>query len=356
MNSFTRALSFTFVFLVACSAVSLDEGGKLGKIDRNLGSLEVDTPQAATLSDASDRVVFTVSTPASAHLTLEITRRGSSRGLKTELAVSEGRRTIASDSDSGYGGLSKVENVPGGDYKITVSAHADNTVFPGDFTIVLSCEGCDGGMPATDLPNDLHWMRNSAERDAIGRTIYAAAGARLQARADEGTLPTNFAVVLDADETVLDNSTFQKELIESGNGYNYLKWEAWVRRQQAPAIAGAADFLDLVKSLGGTVAIVTNRAENLCDDTRANLRGENLQADIVLCRTTTGEKEARWESIEDGSAGPLPAMDIVMYFGDNIKDFPNLTQRSRVGSHPFGERYFVLPNPMYGSWERNAMN
>ena len=55
----------------------------------------------------------------------------------------------------------------------------------------------------------------------------------------------------------------------------------------------------------------------------------------------------------------LPPLDVLMWVGDNIQDFPRLTQSIRTAADSafadFGETYIALPNPMYGSWERNQL-
>ncbi|HEX5725937.1 MAG TPA: HAD family acid phosphatase [Longimicrobiaceae bacterium] len=208
------------------------------------------------------------------------------------------------------------------------------------------------------VPLGLHWFRASAEQRAVYLQVYRGAGERLRALAD--SLPGGgWAVVLDADETVLDNSTYQKRRAEAGLGFTQESWDAWVREGAAPALPGATEFTRLARSLGGRVAIVTNRDDEVCGDTRENLRRVGVEADVVLCRVGgVSDKNPRFRAVETGTAAPgLPPLRVVMWVGDNIQDFPGLTQAVRSGPEAgfaeFGRRYFLLPNPMYGSWERN---
>ena len=205
------------------------------------------------------------------------------------------------------------------------------------------------------LPGALHWFRSSAEYRAATRQTYFLAAERLEEIAGD-LEPGTWAVSLDADETILDNSQYQKELAETGARFEGATWNAWVRREAAPAIPGAAGFLATVRKLGGRIAIVTNRGEEVCDATRSNLRKVGLVYDVVLCGS--GEKEPRWEMVTQGSASPdLPPLQLVLWLGDNIQDFPGLDQTLRTRPDDafadFGVRYFVIPNPVYGSWERN---
>lgn len=209
------------------------------------------------------------------------------------------------------------------------------------------------------LPGALHWFRSSAEYRAATLQTYRLAAERLAEVADD-LQPGTWAVSLDADETILDNSQYQKELAETGGHFESATWNAWVRREAAPAIPGAAGFLAAVRKLGGRIAIVTNRGEEVCDATRSNLRKVGLIYDVVLCQPqgAGGEKEPRWDLVTRGAASPeLPPLRLVLWLGDNIQDFPDLDQTLRTRPDEafadFGVVYFVLPNPVYGSWERN---
>jgi 5'-nucleotidase (lipoprotein e(P4) family) len=200
-------------------------------------------------------------------------------------------------------------------------------------------------------------MRNSAEYEALLIQTYHLAAARLEELV-AGREPGSWAVALDADETVLDNSQFTLEGELSGEGYDRARWEEWVRRQEAGAVPGAVGFLHRVHELGGRVAIVTNRSVADCPDTEANLRALGAPLDVILCRDQDGQKESRWRQVEEGTAAPgLPPAEIVLWVGDNIKDFPGLDQDLRFEDEEvfdrFGVEYFIVPNPTYGSWEHN---
>ena len=157
--------------------------------------------------------------------------------------------------------------------------------------------------------------------------------------------------------TVLDNSEHQRRLALSHAPFDPKAWSAWVHERAATAIAGATEFAKLVHSLGGRVVVVTNRSMADCDPTRENLQSVGFVADLVLCMPAgEGNKNLRFERVQSGTAAPgFPALTVVEWVGDNIQDFPKLTQAARTDSvalAQFGRRYFIIPNPMYGSWER----
>ena len=208
----------------------------------------------------------------------------------------------------------------------------------------------------------IHWSRNSAEHRAAFLETYRAAAAALETLV-EGRQPFTWAVVLDADETMIDNSTYQKERQVQGLAFSNESWHAWVRRQEATPLPGALDFLETVRRLGGKVAVVTNRSDEVCGPTEANIRALRMPVDVVLCRPLNGpsDKAPRWQAVEEGKASKyLPPLDIVMWVGDNIQDFPGGSQAMTGGSQDaferFGHDFFLLPNPMYGSWERNPQD
>ncbi len=210
---------------------------------------------------------------------------------------------------------------------------------------------------AGEITPDVVWADRSAEYLAILIQTYALAEQRLEELA-AGRRADTWAVALDADETVISNVQFEKELRLAGGDFQTASFTAWTARREATLLPGVLGFLDRVRELGGKIAIVTNRRQPTCPDTEANLQALSVPFDVVLCRTDDGEKEPRWERVEDGAAAPgLPAVEILMWLGDNIMDFPGLDQELRhLGEEAygrFGADFFVLPNPMYGSWEDN---
>lgn len=208
----------------------------------------------------------------------------------------------------------------------------------------------------------IRWYRASAERRAIYLEVYRAAAQRLEERV-KSRAPQTWAVIMDADETVLDNSPNEEESDSLHQGFSDARFVAWVRRDAARALPGAVDFTRRVHELGGSVAFVTNRADSLCADTKRTLAQAGITADEVLCQTgPTGDKNPRFQAIETGTPpSTLPKLTVVMWLGDNIQDFPAPTGAQSIRSAPdsafapFGDVYFVLPNPMYGSWEHNSL-
>ena len=213
------------------------------------------------------------------------------------------------------------------------------------------------GPETAEMPKHVRWTRNSAEHKAVFLQTYRLAQWVLEAQVADLKVGT-WAVAVDADETIIDNSLYEKEITSVGEKMTEDTWDDWVERREATALPGAIDFLERVQGLGGRVAVVTNRRVRHCDATRDVLRTARIPFDVVLCRDEDGEKEPRWELVELGNAAPgLPPMRIVMWLGDNIGDFPELDQTVRFQGDTafadFGTKFIVFPNPTYGSWEDN---
>lgn len=217
------------------------------------------------------------------------------------------------------------------------------------------------------LPKDIAWVTTSVEYAALCRQVYRQAWEAVEraAAATKG----DFAVVLDLDETVLDNSTYQKEMAAAGKGFSYETWNAWLEREEAGAVPGAKRFLDRVRGLGSRARLVyiTNRGAEYDKNTVANMKKLGLwgEADLLLARQDREDKKpVRRACVTEGSGrckknGPMP---IVALLGDNVNDFyevkgADAAKALRAGKlaaeTEWGTRYFVLPNPMYGAWERD---
>ena len=215
---------------------------------------------------------------------------------------------------------------------------------------------------AAAIPTGLHWYLTAAERSAVYEQVYRIAGDRVLQLA-AGRAPGTWAVIADADETLLDNAAYQLMLARNGQKYSEASWQPWARQRHSVAVPGSRAFVERVLAAGGLVVVVTNRAEAICEDTRANLRSEYLRVAAVLCAPqdpATGkflsDKNPRFQAVQNGSAvSGLPALDVLAWVGDNIRDFPGRSQTNAEPVADFGEHLFVLPNPMYGSWESNPV-
>lgn len=243
-------------------------------------------------------------------------------------------------------------------------------------TIVGLC-GCDSGDSSTSTGGDLNsvlWIQTSAEYRATCRQTFRAATDALPQRIATPTHSAALeqtgdcahkrpAVILDIDETVLDNSPYNARLLRDRGTYDQESWAVWVRDRRAEPLAGAREFIDACKKHGVTVFCVTNRDASLEAETRANLDQHGIRLDDP----TIDQLRMRNEYDDSGSEKTLRrsaiAADfrIVMLVGDDLGDFvPHARQATleERAAHTerfadrWGHSWFVLPNPIYGSWLR----
>lgn len=164
------------------------------------------------------------------------------------------------------------------------------------------------------------------------------------------------AIVVDIDETVLDNSPAQAYNAKNSLGFELNGWYQWGEMRKAKPVPGAVDFLMYAKSKGVKVFYVSNRDEVQKKATIDNLNNAGLPDaadDTVLLRQTESSKEARRNSISE-------KYRIVILMGDNLDDLSNTFERKTVSDRftevdkmreKFGSKFIVLPNVMYGTWE-----
>jgi 5'-nucleotidase (lipoprotein e(P4) family) len=209
-----------------------------------------------------------------------------------------------------------------------------------------------------ELPGNIQWVQRSAEYSALALQAYRVATAHVETAAKGRTAGT-WAVVLDADDTIINNTEYQARLVRRGVRHSEDLFTEWARERASTAVPGARTFLTRVRELGGRIAIVTNRIMVQCPDTEAVFKALGMMYDVMLCRPdgASSDKNPRFDAVAAGqtAAGPQP-LDVVAFVGDNIHDFPGGSQALRAqpdtAFSAFGVRYFILPNPMYGSWEQ----
>jgi 5'-nucleotidase (lipoprotein e(P4) family) len=323
----------------------------------------------AVLTPAVPRLGYVFYAAEGAKVTLEVTHGGSDASLDSLLKVYGPRladgtypKTIASDEDAGYGKLSRIKDltisIPGF-YLVELTGGAGYTIdHAAHARLKLSCAGlCDSPLPIQPIDEGLKWYRRAAERRAATFQAFHLASAKLEEKVSEGKW-ASWGVVLDVDETTLDNSAYQQARLDLGVGFSPGSWTAWVNARAARPIDGVAAFTQEVQQLGGKVVLVTNRKAVIeCPQTEDNLRAVGVAYDAILCQTDVSDKNPRFAAIAAGGVAGLPPTTVIMYVGDNIQDFPALTQDLRkqdaAAFAAFGESYILLPNPMYGSFDKN---
>ncbi len=247
----------------------------------------------------------------------------------------------------------------------------------GVFALFLT--GCSS--TANNNFNSLLWMQSSAEYRANTTQAYQSAMKHIDAAiSDKSWVATEEqtgncsklppAVVMDIDETVLDNSRYMGKVVLENGQWSAETWDEWVALKEATAIPGAVAFINAMKKKNVTVIFISNRecgkrdgSESGCMqeiDTIENLARvgvTDVSPEHVLLKGEkedwTSEKKSRREAVAH-------KYRIIMLFGDDLGDFlPNVkknispAERDRLVEEnraKWGKKWFILPNPTYGSW------
>ena len=215
------------------------------------------------------------------------------------------------------------------------------------------------------------FKRTSAEYKANTFQAYASAQRNIdKALADKSwtallnqkngyqSLPP--AVILDIDETVLDNSEHQVRSIKNGTNYP-VGWKEWVSEESAGALPGVKEYLSYADSKGIKIFYVTNRTHDLEEYTRNNIKALGLpldnDRDVLLMKNEKG-----WAS-DKTSRRDLIKKDfrVIQIFGDQLDDFIPMEETATTVNNRkalidkyasmWGEKWYMLINPMYGEWE-----
>lgn len=202
------------------------------------------------------------------------------------------------------------------------------------------------------------WMQKSAEYRALSYQAFNVAKMQLDKYLEtHKESKDKLAIVVDADETVIDNSAFESHLVGQDYGYGSKVWAEWMADAKATALPGALEFLNYAKSKGVETFYVTNRKmKDGYEGTKKNL--EELKfpyADEqhLLLRTAESSKDNRRAKVAN-------THKIVLFMGDNLNDFSSMFEKKSVTERfeatdktadNYGVTWIVLPNPTYGEWE-----
>jgi len=216
------------------------------------------------------------------------------------------------------------------------------------------------------------WQQTSAEYEALCHQAFNAAAYRLAiisnsgldvidqetgaAIVDQSSPNKKMAIVMDLDETVLDNSPYNGWLIENNKTYNAESWTEWCNLAKAELVPGALEFIEKAKNQGIKIMYISNRSVDDLEATISNLQNSGITVDRsdVLLKTENSEKIKRREQV-------MGSYNIVMLIGDNLADFTDaFDQELSINErkvliekyrNDFGKKFIVLPNVMYGDWE-----
>ena len=205
------------------------------------------------------------------------------------------------------------------------------------------------------------WFQRSAEMKALYYQGYNIAKLSLIEKLEKADNKKPKAVIMDIDETILDNSAIEAFQVLNNVTFSDSAWLAWVNKSSAEPLPGAMEFIKSAKEKGVEVFYITNRkSPEEFAPTLENLRRAGLpfaDSTHLMLKTDVGSKEPRRRAVAE-------KYDILLLIGDNLADFDAVFDNRgddfafgavKNSRDQFGTRYIILPNPMYGPWINAAI-
>lgn len=199
------------------------------------------------------------------------------------------------------------------------------------------------------------WYQSAAETKALYLQGYNVAKDKLTEYLKKPT-EKPYSIVLDLDETVLDNSPYQVQNIKDGTAFTPENWDAWVQKAAAKPVAGAKEFLQFADKNKVEIYYISDRADNQVEATIKNLKEQGIPVQgedhLMFKKDSDKSKEGRREQVRNHT-------NLVLLFGDNLVDFADFSKTSIEDrekmleqlQNEFGEKFIIFPNTMYGSFE-----
>jgi len=208
------------------------------------------------------------------------------------------------------------------------------------------------------------WLQTSGEYKALCLQVFNDAYDYVSEYAkgvDVSNSINKYAVVMDLDETILDNSKYQTYLVSNGLSYEKDSWLRWVKKhaEDVELVPGAKAFIKDIEMLGIIPVYISNRPHECLYSTikalkHCGINVDNIKERMLLKLGNESDKSARREKIED-------KYTVIALLGDNLGDFEQyfndkgttLEKRSEMvynDKKNWSNMWFLFPNPVYGSW------
>ncbi len=251
------------------------------------------------------------------------------------------------------------------------------------YSLNAYAEVCGPQPQNPDIFQAIKWYRSSAEQKALYNQAFSVGYSFIDNWVKTNKAkPHTWGVIMDIDETILDNSWYFKQCHNLARNQNDFSHYVAIPAKSV-AIPGSAKTTCAIQKAGGYVSLISNRdgayrdkTGDVISATIKNLKQQGLCFDQILFANDKQaadltDKNPRFKAVSSGKydatqmvwSAKLPAHKVVAYFGDNIQDFPKFKQIDMYNASGnaqefdiFGHGYFIMPNPMYGSWDMDQHN
>ncbi len=200
---------------------------------------------------------------------------------------------------------------------------------------------------------EAYWIYKQAYQGALTKMMWNVVERAKSYREHEARRP--MAVIVDIDETVLDNSPYQVEAVKNDRTFDQAEWKVWTDKAVAEPSPGALEFLLMAKEASCEVFYITNRDVREKASTLKNLLDLGFpfvdEAHLLLMEGTSDKTERR--------ARVRATHDVVLFVGDQLRDFDERFKDRSVNdgkdvvdamADSLSKYFVLLPNPMYGTY------
>ena len=227
-------------------------------------------------------------------------------------------------------------------------------------------------VPASDMLLATLWTQRAIEYKANALTVFTLARIRLdEALADKSWtaapgeqkgeyqgLPP--AVILDVDETLIDNSRYQVWMLKNNQSFSTKTWNEFCAAQISTAIPGAVEFVKYADSKGVKVFYITNRDAVTEKDTRENMQKLGFPMGGNVDTFLMQNEQPGWGSAKSSRRAVVTKdYRVLLNIGDNFGDFDDRYRSSeadRIKAYEadmpyWGKQWLMIANPTYGSFD-----
>ncbi|WP_017444508.1 HAD family acid phosphatase [Gayadomonas joobiniege] len=225
------------------------------------------------------------------------------------------------------------------------------------------------------------WMQTSAEYQANVMQTYKTATAKLPLlvrlnktalleqlqQKNSANLPK--ALLIDLDDTLISTSAYQGQLIKHRQSNTESRFTQWAATESAPLLPEALNLIKKATQLNVRVLLISNR---ICRDTPRDPCPAKTQTLAMLKKLGLNfprnqmffqNEYAEWGADQSSRREFIAQRYLVlMIVADDlnqmIPDMTSLPSESRLKQLQqyrslIGEQWFILPNPVAGSWRTN---
>jgi 5'-nucleotidase (lipoprotein e(P4) family) len=205
------------------------------------------------------------------------------------------------------------------------------------------------------------WQQTSAEYRALCLQAFNIATLRINEIPRDELKKGNLAIITDLDETILDNSSSDAQMILENKSQSARDWKNWTKQHSALAVPGAVEFLKSAFAQGISIFYISNRDTSELTSTLENLKQLSLPCadmDHMLFLVNTSSKESRRQQVTQN-------FKVILLLGDNLNDFASSFEKRSIADRKtetdkekdeWGKKFIVLPNSTYGEWENALYN